>query len=116
MIEIEILSVGIETVSVVFYYRVPTTIYSPLSVDVTRDIKAVYADAADLQDLKDGKLIEVYKVIEIPDKMLPAQVRNIILAEHKKQEAMALKQYEKLYGLQSYVGFHMKNGVWTPPQ
>jgi len=100
--QIEILSLTNTSATLLLYYPVDIQDYLPLSSNPDRDPKGTGLSAQDIQDIKDGRLIEKLEDIRIPAEN--AAVRQLIESQWNKFRQAAYREYRNKYFGRYYDG------------
>ena len=96
-IKIEIYVVTSTEVFAAFYYTVPPAQYLPASEDPSRVPVGTQLTAQELQDLKDGQLVEYTEVFPFKGQT-ETVVHNYLEGKWNDNRSKAQKQYTKDYG------------------
>lgn len=108
MIKIEIITEGATEVTAAFYYPVPPGQYLPGSNDQSRTPVGSALSAQEIQDLKDGNIIE-HLWSSGSDGLTTAQRQSKLVSEWAQERGDALSAYRQNYkSIGSYY-----DGTWN---
>lgn len=96
-VQIEILHRSQSRIGVAFYYPIAPADQLPSAANQTRGPAGSSLSAAEIQDLKDGKLIEVTFSPSIPAGANIIQIKAGLEARYTKNAAPSLARYKRRY-------------------
>jgi hypothetical protein len=101
--QIEILNYTQDKIEAVFYYPVPANKYLPASADPNRVIRGTALSAQEIQDVKDGRLVEYY-IAKNPKGRTYKQLQNRLVAVYSDLQSKAGREYQENYAGTIYDG------------
>lgn len=113
MTDIEILDVSGRNFRCAFYYAVPAGQQMADAVDANRVPAGSRLTAQELQDLKDGKLYELVRTVEVPDTMTTGQIGALLIANRTDMQPLAATEYKAAYSGKSFVGKAYNGASWS---
>lgn len=96
MIKIEILSESANNTSAAFYYPVPPGQQLPAAIDQSREPSGSALSAEEVQDLKDGKIVEYLWLSDTGGLDVP-QRQSRLVNEWGQNQADAISRYKTDY-------------------